>query len=541
MRGDPRVVKTEGVQDEVLKGAKTMYDLVSRVYGPTSYNVALQKSYGSHVLTHDGVTVAKDVILRDQNVDLGAELLYNASKKSNDTAGDGTTCTVLLGYHVMRNAYARIASGYNPMGLKRGIDKAAADIKDRLERQAKSIPADRLHEIATISASDPEIGKLIADTVNQAGGVGITIEEYNGLGVVQDIIEGTFFEKGWTVPHFINDFQTEEAVHENVHVLVIEKRIRDNQDIVPIIEMIYREAEYKKVLIIGNISGKALDTCQLTQNAGKVNICVVAPPVYGSQVLPFLEDMACITGGKIVPENIPAERVTLDFLGSADKVVVDKDSTMIFGGKGDYEQRQMRIDTLHKQLKSDKYNAFEKERMEKRLSKLQGKIGRIKVGGTTEQLRDETKFRVEDAVFATRAAAEQGVVPGGATTLARLSKEIEVPDIQDLNELEGYKVVLKSLTEPFRQLMLNAGEDPGYRLQQLLNSKPGYGFNAAAMTDKPINIVEAGIIDPVKVIKSIVENSCSVAGMAITLGGITQIDRKFQLEQVQLNMARIAG
>lgn len=539
MRGDPRIVKTDGVLDEAIAGAKLMYDAVSKAYGPTSYNVALQKSYGSHVITHDGVTIAKDVILRNQDHNIGADQLYAASRKTDDISGDGTTMTVVLGYHIMQKAHQRLAAGFSPMGLRRGIDYAGREVVKRIEALAKPVKDANLHEIATVSSNDPEIGKLVADTVIRSGGVGITIEEYEGLGVMQDVIEGVYFEKGWSLPHFVNNSVTEEVLQDNMHVICLEKRIRANQDIVPILEMVFKETEHKKLLIIGNLSDKALNTCALTNLTGGVAVCVVAPPVYGTQVLPFLEDIAVLTGGKMVPQDLPANKVTADYLGFAKKVIVGRATTTIMETEGNTEDIGVRIEQLKEQLASDQYNAHEKERMERRLSKLQGKIGIIRVGGATESEREEMKFRVTDAVHATRGAKEDGIVPGGATTLARLSAAVIDTTKLDKHEQEGVKVVLEALAEPFKQLMVNAGEDPGFRLQQVLRAKDNHGFNVREMTDDPIDLIKGGVIDPVRVLKSGVENATSVAGIVITLGASLTIDRDFQLEQIRLNQAGV--
>jgi chaperonin GroEL len=551
MRGDPRIVNTtsDAVLDEALAGAKKMYDAVRKVYGPTSFNVALQKSYGSHVVTHDGVTVAKDVILRNQDQNIGADELYKASRKTDDISGDGTSMTVVFGFHAMEKARRRLAAGYNPMALRRGIRWAGQELVKKLDELAVAVPDEKLHEIATISSNDPEIGQIVADTVIKAGGVGITVEEYDGLGVLQDVIEGLYFEKGWAMPHFVNNAISEEVLHEDIHVLCLEKRIRANQDIVPILEMIYEQSELAenngsikpRVLIIGNLSDKALRTCVLTDRGGAISICVVDPPVFGSQVLGFMEDVAAMTGGKVVPESMPAGKVTKDYLGLCERIIVGRTTTTIIGSKGDQKDVEQRIADLKTQLDDSKYTAPEKERMERRLAKLQGKIGIIRVGGAIDTEREETLARVRDAVYATRGAKEDGIVPGGGTTLARLSrlKPSELAGYDDLpeGEQEGVKVVLAALAEPLKQLMINAGESPDYRFEQVLGSKAGFGFNLKEMTDKPIDLLKAGVIDPVRVLKSGVENGCSVAGTVITLGATLTIDRDFQLEQIQLNKA----
>lgn len=539
-RGEPvNVLHGVEARVKILEGAKKVYDAVAASYGPISGNSSIQRSYGYANVTHDGVTIAKSIYLKDEGEDMGAGFLVQASEKSNSISGDGTSATVLLGYHIINLANQRIAAGYNRMGLRRGIDKASVYIKEELDKLAIPVKDSDLAKVASISASDSEIGKLVADTVLKVGGVGITIEEYDGLGVIQDVVEGLYFEQGWALPHFVTDRTTEEAVHENVSVLVLEKKIKQNQDIIPILEMAYKDTQHKTVLIIGNIDGQAMETCALTNLNGKVKVCVVRPPVYGDQELPFLEDVASMTGAKLVTSSLPADKVTSDFLGNAKKIIVAKDSTTILEAQGLREDVDLRISNLETQLKSDKYNAFQKERMEKRLAMLKGKIGLIKVGGATESEAKEMKFRVEDAVNATRAAREEGVVAGGAVTLATLLKDSKETWGGLTDELVGYNVVMAALKEPFKQLMENAGQDGGYRLQQILKAKPNFGFDVKEMTDEPIDLIKAQIIDPVKVLKSVVENACSVAGIAITLDTIITTDHEYQLEQVRLNKANM--
>lgn len=540
-RSDPKIILSgDEVRRKILSGAKKVSDVAAATYGPVSGLVSIQKSYGSATTTKDGITAVRDLGFSDEVEDMGADLVIQASNKSNSVSGDGTTASCILAYNIMKLANQRIAAGFNAMGLRRGINKASLWIKEELDKLAIPIEDKDLHKVATISASDPEIGKLVADTVIKVGGVGITVEEYNGLGVVQDVVEGLYFDKGWDMPHFVTDRTTEEAVHESVSILVLEKKLKQNQDIIPILEMIHTETEHKTVLIIGNLEGQALETCALTNLAGKVKICSVKPPVYGDQELPFLEDVAAMTGAKLVQASMPADKVTKDYLGEADKVIVAKDNTTIIGGHGVKEDIQLRIDNLNKQLKSDKYNAFQKERMEMRLAKLQGKIGIIKVGGATETEAKEMKFRVEDAINATRAAKEEGIVAGGAVTLVQLTWNPHYLDdklVLPKDELEGIQIVLEALREPFKQLMTNAGEDGGYRLRQVLAAQQGFGFNVKDMTEEPIDLIEAEVVDPVKVLKSVVENACSVAGIAITIPVAITIDRTYQLTQVEITKA----
>lgn len=541
MRGDPRIVKIDGALEEALEGARILHDVVVQAYGPTSFNVALQKSYGPHVISHDGVTIAKDVILRNEDHNIGADQLYQAARKSDGISGDGTSVTTILGYHIMKKAHQRILAGHNPMALRRGIELAGRELVKYLDTLAVKIADNKLHQVATIASGDPEIGQLVAETVIQSGGVGITVEEYEGLGVLAENIKGVYFEKGWALPHFVNNSLTQEVLHDNMYVICLEKHIRANQDIVPILEMIDEEnkrtGEYRGVLIIGNLKDKALMTCAITNHGGGLKVCVVEPPVYGTQVLGFMEDIAALTGGKIVPQSMPAEKVTTEYLGTTKKIIVTQSTTTLLEPGGDAEVVANRITELQEQLDSDKYSAFDKDRMESRMAKLQGKIGIIRVGGATSVEREEKKQRIDDAVGATRGAKEEGIVPGGGVTLARLSL-IRLPGMEDLtpDELVGANIVLEALQEPFKRLMINAGESADYRLSQIKAAKKdGMGFNVKEPTTEPIDLVKAGIIDPVRVLKSAIENSCSVAGIVITLGASITIDRDYQLEQLQVN------
>jgi chaperonin GroEL len=539
-RGEAKNIN-HNASEKLLDGAREVYLAVSRVYGAVSSNVAIQKNYGNPTITHDGVSVAREIFLKDEDRDIGAGLLFQASDKSNSVSGDGTSATVMLGFHVMDGAHRRAVAGYNVMGLRRGIDRAAIDVKKELDKLTKEVKDSELAQVATISASDPAIGQLVADTVNQVGGVGITVEEYEGLSTIQEIVEGLYFDKGWTLPHFVTDSVTEEAVHMNPNILVVEKKIKQNQDIAPIIEMVFANCQEKTLIIIGNVDGQALETCALTNLKGGVKICVIRPPVYGDQELPFLEDVAAMTGGKLVSAQLPADQTTPDFLGQADKIIVAKDHTTILGGRGVKEDIDARISNIQAQLEDPKYTQFQRERMEFRLAKLQGKIGIIRVGGATESGVKETKFRVEDAIHATRAAREGGIVPGGGTTLARLSR-MQVPkSITDPNERQGYQVVIEALAEPFKQLMENAGDDGGSRYRELIKTEAGQGYDVTKMTPEsgPIDLLKAGIVDPVNVLKSVVENACEVAGLFVTIDTTITIDREYQLDQIALNKARM--
>lgn len=542
MRGDVKNIATDDeAREKILAGMRKVSEVVAKTYGPTSGTVALQKPYGNPVFSKDGVSVASEVYLKDPDEDIGAGLVVNASKKANDISGDGTSATAILAYNIAKLAHKRIAAGYNPMKMKRGMEVAVNAVKKELLTHATEIDDKELHRVASISASDEAIGQLVADTVIKVGGVGINVENYEGLGIAQELVNGVYFEKGWAKPHFVTDIDNEETEYSAVSVLILEKRISSNGDIVPILEALFQQNPDppKKLLIIGNVIGQALDVCVINHLSQKfpAELVVVQPPVYGDQVLPFLEDIATITGGKVLAENAPISEFSYQHLGGAEKILVTKDSTTILEGQGAQEDVDARIDTIKKQLKSDKYNAFQKERMELRLAKLQGKIGIIKVGGATEDEQKEAKFRVEDAINATRAAREAGIVPGGASTLVRIAQNIKLK-LADDNEQAGAEVLLEALNEPFKQLLENAGEDAGYRLKQLQASDPGYGFDVTAMTDQPTDLMKAGVFDPLLVIQSVVENAASAAGVAITTHATVTRDRQYELEQAQINKAR---
>lgn len=533
MRGEVKVIYTGSkVREAALKGAKQVYDIIAAGYGPTSGNVALEKPWGPYVLSHDGVSIVRDVVLPDKREDVGAGLLIEASKKSNDIAGDGTTASAILGYLIMEEAMKKTAAGFNPMELRRGIDKAALAIKELVSKESTPVKDEDLKDIASISASDSEVGALIADTVLKVNGRGIAIDDHPGLGVIQDIIEGFFFEKGLSDAHFITDRGTQQTVQHSVHVLVVDKRITTNQDIVPLLGVALKN-QIKRLVIIGNISATALETC--IANDGDVNldmrIMVIHPPVYGDQTSEFMEDIALFTDGKVVNQSTPYENIDGSYFGEADQLIANMSQTTLLGGRGSKESMDERIKLVEEQLKSKDFNANQKEKMEIRLTKLQGKVGIIRVGGATPSDVVEMKFRVEDAVHATRAAREEGIVPGGGTTLARISQIAEVQGDTE-GEREGFKAVINALSGPFKQLMKNAGESPDGRLAQLLSSDKGLGFNLRNMTTEPIDLIKEGVVDPTKVVRSVVENACSVAGLMITLNGAVLIKATKEVKDV---------
>lgn len=525
---DPKTLHSEQeTREKILNGARAAYDQARKVYGPTSGNVALEKSYGQAIISHDGVTVLREIKLPDPVENIGAELIIQASKKTNDTVGDATTGTSILAFNVFEKANKRLAAGYNPMALRRGIDKAAVWVKEQIDQV--SVPVDddeKLRQVAVISCGNEAEGRLVADTLIKVGKRGgVTIQEFPGVELEREIVEGFYFEKGWSDVRFVTHHETLEAKYEDACVLVIEKRLHNVADIIPLVNGVLTEmiqSGQRKLLVIGDVTGSALATLIDNKLKGVLETVVTSAPVYGDQKVGFLQDVAALTGATFISDGSPLDTVTLEDLGTAAQVIVTQDSTSIIGGGGDQEQVQRRVDALLEQLAKET-SAFRKERMEMRLAKLSGKIGLIKVGGATEVEQRERKFRIEDAVAATKAAREEGIVPGGATTLLRISTlDSVIATCTSADEMQGMAAVLEALQEPFRVLATNAGVDAGYILRKVLESPAGYGYDMKNPVE-PVDLMQAGIIDPTKAIKQTVENACSVAGMAITTSGAITI------------------
>lgn len=527
-RENRNIVIGEDARKGILEGARKTYEAVKQAYGVTSGNVALEKIFGDPVLTHDGITIARDVFLKDPVENIGSNMIIGASKKTNDVAGDGTSATVILAYHIMEKAHKAIIAGYNPMGLRRGISKASNYIKSQID-SSSILVKDNLSSVATISAGDEAIGSLIADTIQKVGETGgVTIEEYQGLGLEQEMVEGFYFDRGFASPYMINDPARMKAFYNDCYVLVVDKKLASVNDIVPILKiMADLKEERRPLLIVGDISGDALRI--VVQNHMQRNVeCVsTTSPLHGDQKGNFLEDIAKTTGGRVVMEGDKLTDITLNDFGKAQKVEVGESNTTIIEGAGDKNEIKARVGLLKEQIEQEK-NAFRKERMEQRLSKLEGKIAIIRVGGATELEMKEVKFRVEDAVNATKAALAEGIVPGGGVCLVDIAKkmnlvdDIESPFADDIitvnlskDEVMGVQIVKEAIQEPFKQLMFNAGLEGNSMLRDVMKAKAGQGFDVLK-GDEQIDMIKSGIIDPTKVIKLSVENACSVAGNAIT-------------------------
>lgn len=509
-------------REKVLSGAKQLYDAVKVTFGPKGKNVIIEKEYGAPVITHDGVTVAEAVELPSKDESLGeavgAKLIKTAAQKLNKVAGDGTTTVTVLTYNILAEANKLIAAGVNPMELRRGIEKAGAEIVKEIEKSAEKIEGDskKVAEVATISAGDAEIGKLIAEVISKIGKDGVvTVEAGQGLEMESDIVEGFSYDKGYASAFFITDVNRQEAVFEKPLVLVTDKKISAAADILPLLEKCAQAGRKDLVIIAEEVEGEALSLLVLNKLKGVFNSLVLKAPSFGDRRKEIMEDIAILTDATVVSadKGLKLEEVGMEVLGSAAKVIAEKDSTTIIKGAGDAKavaQRIKLINTLAESAKSD----YEREEFEKRAAALSGKVAVIKVGGATETEIDEKKFRVDDAVAATKAALAEGIVAGGGVTLVNLAGKLS-------NDDAGARIVREALKAPFIHIMENAGLNAQALLAEVEHSsKLGYGVNVMAPEKGLIDLKKSGVVDPAKVTMEAVKNAVSIAATAITMGAL---------------------
>lgn len=520
-----RTVTTgDEARTKILNGARTVYEAVKSTYSPLSGNVAIENRFNERsTVTHDGVTVARAITLKDPIENIGARMLVDASMKTNDMAGDGTSATVILAYHILHKAQKRIAAGFNPMLLRKGIEQAANSAKDYIDSISLKVNENQLVDVASISAGDHQLGKLIAETIKEVGvNGGITVEEYQGVGVESETVEGFYFNKGYDSPYFMTDAD-ETATLKNAQVLVVEERVTNITQLESILEHI-ASSDNRRLLIIGNVTGQALQQLVANRIKGTLEVVSVAPSVFGDQKQLHLEDLATLTGGKVVMTGTPSKDVDESYLGRAKEIVVTKDSTTIVADKP--KEVTDRIKKLETAIKKES-NQFRKENMRKRLAMLEGKIAIIRVGGESETIAHEKKMRVDDAVHATQAARDSGIVAGGATSLVHAADNLPSQDELIYSDIrEGINIVKEALYEPFLQLMANAGMRTDYNLTAVQKAKFGYGFNVLAKSDEPVNLMTEGVIDPTLVIKQVIENGCAAAGLALTNSATITFNKK---------------
>ena len=522
-----KVFYDDDARNRVLGGAKSLYDAVKVTYGPKGRNVVIAKGFGGPTVTHDGVTVAEGIELPENDDEtlgykVGADLIKQAAKNLNKQAGDATTTVTVLTYSILKEANRLIAAGHNPMELRKGIEQAGAEIVRELNKLAEPIEgkSDRVAEVATISAGDAEIGKLIAGVIEKVGKDGVvTVEAGQGLELEAEVVEGFSLDKGWVSPFFVTDAGRQEAVYEKPAILITDKKISSVQEFLPMLEKLAQSGKKDVVLIADEVEGEALSILVLNKLKGVFNTVAVKAPSFGDRRKDVLRDIAVLTGATVISEDhgLTFENAGLEVLGSARKVIVGKDETTIIEGAGKPSGVKERIAEI-KSLSENASSEYEKEQFDKRAAALSGKVAVIKVGGATETEIDEKKFRVDDAVAATKAALAEGIVAGGGVTLVNLAGNLKVSGADSLSV--GRQILKDALKQPFLQIMKNAGLNADALLAQVESGKPGFGVNVMKPEEGLIDVKKAGVIDPARVTKEAVQNAVSIASTAATMGAL---------------------
>jgi chaperonin GroEL len=517
-----QVVHGEDSRAAILRGINQLADAVKITLGPKGRNVVIDKKFGSPTITKDGVTVAKEIELKDALENMGAQMVREVASKTSDVAGDGTTTATVLAQAIFREGVKTVAAGGNPMAIKRGIDKAVEQATKEIHRLAKPVKGEMIAQVGTVSANgDATIGGIIAQAMDKVGKDGvITVEESKTMDTSLEVVEGMQFDRGYLSPYFVTDPERMEAVLDNPVILIHEKKISNMKDLLPILEQVAKMG--KPMLIIAeDVEGEALATLVVNKLRGTLNIAAVKAPGFGDRRKAMLEDIAILTGGSVISEDlgIKLESIKLEDLGRAKKITIDKDNTTIVEGNGKPAGIEGRVKTLRAQIEETSSD-YDREKLQERLAKLVGGVAVIKVGAATETEMKEKKARVEDAMHATRAAVEEGIVPGGGVALVRAAKALEKFVIfkdgeGDADEQIGVNIVRRALEEPLRQIVQNAGKEGAVVVEKVRQSKdPNYGFNAA--TEVYEDLVKAGVIDPAKVTRTALQNAASIAGLMLT-------------------------
>jgi chaperonin GroEL len=510
---------SEEARSAMLKGVNTLANAVRVTLGPKGRNVVLGKKFGSPVITKDGVTVAKEIDLEDNYENMGAQMVREVATRTNDTAGDGTTTATVLAQAIFREGVKNVTAGANPMALQRGIQRATEVAVADLERQSKKVKdKDELANVASVSANnDREIGELISEAMDKVGKDGVvTVEESRTLETELDIVEGMQFDRGYLSPYFVTNPDRMEAVLEDPLILIHEKKIAAMRELLPVLEQAANQG--RTLLIISeDIEGDALPTLVVNKLRGTIKVCAVKAPAFGDRRKAILEDIAALTGGRVITEDIGVklENVSADDLGTAKRVIVDKDNTTIVEGAGEARDIQARVGVIRRQIE-DSTSDYDREKLQERLAKLAGGVAVIRVGASTETEMKEKKMRVDDAVNATRAAAQEGIVPGGGIALLRAARALDKLELTDVDEQTGVRILRRALEEPVRRIAENAGVDGAIVIGKVEESKGKQGYNAA--TGKYEDLVASGIIDPTKVVRTALQNASSVAALLLTTG-----------------------
>ncbi|MET1176683.1 chaperonin GroEL [Peribacillus sp. YIM B13472] len=506
---------SEEARRSMLRGVDALADAVKVTLGPKGRNVVLEKKFGSPLITNDGVTIAKEIELEDAFENMGAKLVAEVASKTNDVAGDGTTTATVLAQAMIREGLKNVTAGANPMGIRKGIEKAVNTAIAELKAISQPVEnKESIAQVAAISSADEEVGQLIAEAMERVGNDGvITIEESKGFTTELDVVEGMQFDRGYASPYMVTDSDKMEAVLENPYILITDKKITNIQEILPVLEQVVQQGK-PLLLIAEDVEGEALATLVVNKLRGTFNAVAVKAPGFGDRRKAMLEDIAALTGGEVITEEIGLDlkSATIDSLGRASKVVVTKENTTIVEGSGDTAQIQARVNQIRVQLE-ETTSEFDREKLQERLAKLAGGVAVIKVGAATETELKERKLRIEDALNSTRAAVEEGIVAGGGTALLNVYNKIA--EIQAEGDVAtGVKIVLRAIEEPVRQIAHNAGLEGSVIVERLKGEAVGTGFNAA--TGQWVNMIESGIVDPTKVTRSALQNAGSVAAMFLT-------------------------
>jgi len=516
-----QIISGVTARESIKKGVDLLANAVKITLGPRGRNVVLDKGFGAPVVTNDGVTIAKEIELKDKFENIGAELVKEAASKTNDVAGDGTTTAVVLAQAMIAEGINLINSGANPMVLKRGMDKAVAKVSEILKKNSKPVTKEKIKDVAVISANDEEMGALIAEVIGKVGREGVvTVEEAQTLGVSYELVEGLQFDRGYVSAYMVTDTERMEAGLEKPYILITDKKISALTEIMPLLEKVVKSGSKNLVIIADEIEGEALATLVVNKLRGVFNVLAVKAPGFGDRRKELLEDIAAVVNGDVISEDkgMKLENVELNSLGEAKRVVASKDNTTIVGGGGAKSEIERRIKQIKTQLEKTE-SEFDREKLQERLAKLSGGVAVIKVGAATETEMKEKKFRIEDAVSATKAAIEEGIVSGGGVALFEAAKEIK--NLKNLagasefgDEAKGVGLVLNALESPMRVIAKNSNKDDNEVIQMVSKGEKGIGFNA--ITGEYSDLIKDGIIDPLKVTRTALQNAASIASMLLT-------------------------
>jgi chaperonin GroEL len=510
------IIYKESARNLILNGVNALADAVKVTLGPKGRNVVIEKSFGSPTVTKDGVTVAKEIELENRFENMGAQMVREVASKTSDIAGDGTTTATVLAQSIFKEGSKLVAAGHNPMEIKRGIDKAVIVLVEELKKMAKSTKdPNEIAQVGTVSANgDTTIGKLLSEAMEKVGKEGvITVEEAKSAETTLDVVEGMQFDRGYLSPYFVTDPERMEVSLEDPYILLSEKKISNMKDLLPVLEAIARQQ--KPLLIIAeDVDGEALATLVVNKLRGTLSCAAVKAPGFGDRRKEMLKDIAILTGGQVIAEELglKLENVTISDLGQAKRVKIDKENTTIVDGAGKKDKIKGRQQEIRNQIEATSSD-YDREKLQERLAKLVGGVAVIKVGAATETEMKEKKARVEDALHATRAAVEEGIVPGGGVALIRAQKALETLQVPD-EQRAGVKIITRAIEEPLRQIVGNAGEEGSIVVQKVKEGTGNFGFNAA--TGKYTDLVAEGVIDPAKVVRSALQNAASVASLMLT-------------------------